>query len=93
MRKFVVRREIASKKEGGKAHSKAAKIQRLVTPVRLQRKRAQLAEKKARAASSQEAAADYALLIAKRVKEAKEKRDVLKKRRLSSTRKSTEFAK
>merc|ERR1711879_362314 len=39
VRQFVVRREIASKKEGGKPKTKAPKIQRLITPDRLQRKR------------------------------------------------------
>lgn len=46
MRKYVIRREVPSKKEGGKANSKAPKIQRLVTPVRLQRKRALIAAKR-----------------------------------------------
>jgi len=36
VRKYVIRREVASKKEGGKAFVKAPKIQRLVTPQRLQ---------------------------------------------------------
>jgi len=36
---YVIRRTIPSKKEGGKAKTKAPKIQRLVTPLTLQRKR------------------------------------------------------
>jgi len=36
---YVIRRTIPSKKEGGKAKTKAPKIQRLVTPVTLQRRR------------------------------------------------------
>merc|ERR1711957_317323 len=47
VRKGVVRRKITTK--GGKEYSKAPKIQRLVTPVRLQRKRHMLALKKTRA--------------------------------------------
>jgi len=39
VRKYVIRREVASKKEGGKAFVKAPKIQRLVTPQRLQHRR------------------------------------------------------
>merc|ERR1712184_72441 len=41
VRQYVVRREVPSKKEGGKPKSKAPKIQRLITPERLQRKRRQ----------------------------------------------------
>jgi small subunit ribosomal protein S6e len=86
VRKYVVRREI---EKNGKKYSKAPKIQRLVTPVRLQRKRALLAEKKRRSASAKEAAADYAELLAKRIKEKKEKKaEQHMKRRLSSSRKS-----
>merc|ERR1711941_111917 len=33
VRQFVVRREIPSKKEGGKPKTKAPKIQRLITPI------------------------------------------------------------
>merc|ERR1711966_410783 len=47
VRKYVVRRELAAK-EGKKAKSKAPKIQRLVTPVVLQRKRHRQALKKIR---------------------------------------------
>jgi len=40
VRKYVVRREVkSSKKEDAKAYTKAPKIQRLVTPLRLQRRR------------------------------------------------------
>ncbi|KAG8216980.1 ribosomal protein S6e-domain-containing protein [Butyriboletus roseoflavus] len=40
VRKYVVRREVkSSKKEGAKPYTKAPKIQRLVTPIRLQRRR------------------------------------------------------
>merc|ERR1711981_185116 len=39
VRKFVIRREVQPKKEGGKPYTKAPKIQRLVTPQRLQHKR------------------------------------------------------
>ncbi len=40
VRKYVIRREVKSgKKENAKAYTKAPKIQRLVTPIRLQRRR------------------------------------------------------
>lgn len=89
MRKYVIRREIPAK-EGKKPRSKAPKIQRLVTPATLQRKRRRMALKKRRIESAKEAAATYAAVLAQRAKERKEKRHELhEKRRLSSTRKST----
>lgn len=62
------RRTIPAKGEGKKDTSKAPKIQRLVTPQRLQRKRAELAAKKSRAAKNVELAAEYQLAQAKRAK-------------------------
>ena len=82
VRKYVVRREIT--KEGKKPYSKAPKIQRLVTPQRLQRKRHQKALKKRRHEASRAAAAEYAQLLHQRVKEAREKKVELRKRRASS---------
>jgi len=87
VRKFVIRREVQPKGEGKKPYTKAAKIQRLVTPQRLQRKRALRATKRKRAESSKNAANDYAQLLAKRVNEEKAKRAEVKKRRASSLRK------
>ena len=55
VRKYVIRREIAPK-EGKKAYTKAPKIQRLVTPQRLQHKRHRVALKKRRADASKDAA-------------------------------------
>lgn len=87
VRKYVLRRFVASKKEGKKGEWKAPKIQRLVTPVRLQRKRHLLAVKKSKAEASKEAATEYAKLLALRMKE---KRDKLhQKRRTSSVRKTS----
>merc|ERR1712193_309216 len=65
VRKFVVRRKITTK--NGKEYHKAPKIQRLVTPVQLQRKR-QRAEK-----NKTEYAA-YKALVDRRQREAKERR-------------------
>ncbi|XP_065672498.1 small ribosomal subunit protein eS6 [Hydra vulgaris] len=93
VRKYVVEREIKPK-EGKPAPKvkkfKRAKIQRLVTPQRLQRKRHVMALKRSRAAHAKQEAATYATLLAKRHKEAKEKRhsEHMKRRRLSSLRES-----
>jgi small subunit ribosomal protein S6e len=88
VRKYVIRREVPSKKEGGKATSKAPKIQRLVTPLTLQRKRHRLSLKKRSSESARQAAEEYKNLLAQRIKERAQKKEVLKQRRLSSTRKS-----
>ncbi|KAL7988660.1 hypothetical protein Chor_007579 [Crotalus horridus] len=74
-----------------KPRTKAPKIQRLVTPRVLQHKRRRIALKKQRTQKNKEEAAEYAKLLAKRMKEAKEKRQeqIAKRRRLSSLRAST----
>jgi len=89
-RQYVIKREI--KKDGKKPYFKSPKIQRLVTPQRLQRKRAAVADKKKRTVASKKAAEEYNSLLAKRFKEAKEKRlSVLqKKRSLSQAEKKSE---
>ncbi|KAJ3293034.1 40S ribosomal protein S6 [Rhizoclosmatium sp. JEL0117] len=87
VRKYVIRREIQPKKEGKKPFSKAPKIQRLVTPLTLQRRRARFALKRKAQETAREQAADYAKLLAQRVKDRKEKRSETRKR-LSSIRKS-----
>uniref|UniRef100_A0A8C5LNE0 Small ribosomal subunit protein eS6 n=1 Tax=Leptobrachium leishanense TaxID=445787 RepID=A0A8C5LNE0_9ANUR len=89
VRQYVVRKPLS--KDGKKARTKAPKIQRLVTPRVLQHKRRRIALKKQRTQKNKEEAADYAKLLAKRTKEAKEKRQeqIAKRRRLSSLRAST----
>ena len=82
VRKHVIGRVIPAKKEGKKPTVKRPKIQRLVTPVVLQRKRARLAHKVARLVASREAAKEYSELIALRTKEKAEKK---KERRVSTT--------
>jgi len=82
VRKGVVRRKITTK--GGKEYSKAPKIQRLVTPVRLQRKRHMLALKKTRAVKNKTETAAYLALLAQRKREAKDARDALLAKRRSS---------
>merc|ERR1712130_559764 len=73
VRQYVVRRPLPEK-EGKKAKSEAPKIQRLVTPVVLQRKRFRLALKKKRVAKKRDEAAEYTKLLAQRMKEAKERK-------------------
>jgi len=81
VRKYVntYRREFES---NGKKHSKAPRIQRLVTPLKIQRKRNIAAIKAKRITKAKTEAADYQKLLALRLKEAKERRsESLAKRR------------
>merc|ERR1711924_567712 len=73
VRKYVIRREIPAKSEDKKPSSKA-KIQRLVTPISLQRKRHRMSVKKNRQLKAKTEAAAYQKLCAQRVKESREKR-------------------
>ncbi|ORX49737.1 ribosomal protein S6e [Piromyces finnis] len=83
VRQYVIRRELTGK--NGKKYTKAPKIQRLVTPVTLQRKRHLLALKRKNAEASREASEQYAKLLAQRIKERNaQKHEQLMKRRLSS---------
>jgi len=91
VRKYVIRREITPKegkepKNKDKKITKAPKIQRLVTPVVLQRKRHRLALKKQRAEKNRTEAAEYAKVVAQRQKEQREKRQqsISKRRQVSS---------
>jgi small subunit ribosomal protein S6e len=69
----------------GKKQSKAPKIQRLVTPLTLQRKRARLSEKKKRIVKAKAEAGEYQKLLALRLKEQKERRgESLAKKRATS---------
>ncbi|KAL3592298.1 hypothetical protein D5086_010938 [Populus alba] len=74
VRKYVntYRRSFTTK--SGKKVSKAPKIQRLVTPLTLQRKRARISDKKKRIAKAKSEAADYQKLLATRLKEQRERR-------------------
>merc|ERR1739838_1061337 len=73
VRQYVVRRPLAEK-EGKKAKTKAPKIQRLVTPLVLQRRRHRIAMRKKRGVKRVEDASEYAKLLAQRMKEAKERK-------------------
>lgn len=81
VRDFVIRREIT---KGDKTYTKAPKIQRLVTPQRLQRKRAVKAHKIKNAQAQRDAAAEYAQLLAQRLHERKAEKAEIRKRRASS---------
>ncbi|CAN6481793.1 unnamed protein product [Victoria cruziana] len=74
VRKYVntYRRTFTTK--SGKKCSKAPKIQRLVTPLTLQRKRARIAEKKRKIVKAKAEAAEYQKLLATRLKEQRERR-------------------
>ncbi|XP_032506770.1 40S ribosomal protein S6-like [Phocoena sinus] len=89
VRQYVVRKPL--NKEGKKPRTKTPKIQHLVTPRVLQHKRRGIALKKQCTKKNKEEAAEYATLLAKRMKENKEKHQeqIAKRRRLSSLRAST----
>jgi len=76
VRKYVIRRELPVKegKEKKGNRTKAPKIQRLVTPQTLQRKRHRIALKKQRAEKNKTEAAEFAKLLVQRNKEQREKR-------------------
>ena len=63
VRDYVVRREVARKAEGAKPRVKAPKIQRLVTPARIQRKRTINNLKQARFEKKKAEAAAYIKLV------------------------------
>jgi small subunit ribosomal protein S6e len=87
VRQYVVRRPL-KEKEGKKLRTKAPKIQRLITPRRLQRKRFRVSLKKKRAEKSKGEAAEYAKLLAQRAKEEKERKEEAKRRRSSASKSS-----
>lgn len=83
VRKFVVHRKI--EKEGKMTYSKAPKIQRLITPARLQRKRKEKALVVKRYTKSKKEAEEYNTLLQQRKKEAATAKSaaIAKKRSLS----------
>lgn len=88
VRQYVIRRKFTNKK--GKEVHKAPKIQRLVTPLTLQRKRRRRAEKINSVLRNKEEAAAYKKLVAQRLAEKREaRRSQISKRR--SSRKSAKL--
>ena len=73
VRQYVIRREIQPKKEGAKPYTKAPRIQRLITPQRLQRKRDARRLKKEFIAKKHAQKAAYDALVAQRVAEKKQR--------------------
>jgi len=91
VRQYVVRRQI-DKGDEKKNYTKAAKIQRLITPQRLQHKRQIKALKRTWYEKSASDAKDYAELVAKRHKEDREARHTKMAKRRSESRKMSEKA-
>jgi small subunit ribosomal protein S6e len=74
VRKYVIRREVKSqKKPDAKPYTKAPKIQRLVTPIRLQRRRHLNSLKRRRIERQKEQKTEYDALLAKRIADKKAK--------------------
>ncbi|ORY28498.1 putative 40s ribosomal protein s6-b [Naematelia encephala] len=69
VRSFVIKREITRK--SGKTYTKAPKIQRLVTPMRLQRKRHLRSLQRRRTEAQKETISEYKNLVAKHTEERK----------------------
>jgi len=81
--KFVIRRELAANDKHSKVRSKAPKVQRLVTAVRVQRKRAQKAAAKQRAHTAKEADSAFRKIMAQRAKMLRAKKESERSRRIS----------
>jgi len=88
VRKYVVRKPIKMKEGKTKQKFKAPKIQRLITPQRLQRKRKIMALKKKRADNQRVQGAEYAKMLAQYLKEKRERKRSESKRRSSTSRSS-----
>jgi len=86
VRKYVVRKPLKAK-EGKKEKFRAPKVQRLITPMRLQRKRRIAGMKKKRADKQKLQSTEYAKLLSQYVKEKRERKRSESRRR-SSTRES-----
>jgi len=89
VRKYVIRRQVTPK-SGKKPYFKAPKIQRLVTPLRLQHRRARIAVKRQRWESTRREAEAYNTLVAQRFKEARDSRYSKLAKRRSESRKVSE---
>ena len=85
VRKYVNTYRRTFEDKNGKKHSKAPKIQRLVTPATLQRKRRRTAAKRQRIEKAREEKQEYHKLLVSRLKEARERRsESLAKKRSAS---------
>merc|ERR1712117_23108 len=70
-------------KQGKPTTTKAPKIQRLVTPTMLQRKRHRQALKRRKQEKNRQSTAEYAKILAQRQKEAKEAKELRRRRSAS----------
>jgi small subunit ribosomal protein S6e len=86
VRQFVSRKKLPKDRKNGKARYVSPKIQRLITPVMLHRKKHRLAVKKQRRDKSKKEAEDYAALLANIRRE--KRKALIEKRRTQSERKS-----
>ncbi|XP_065160269.1 small ribosomal subunit protein eS6-like isoform X2 [Atheta coriaria] len=89
VRHYVVKRPVErteqQEQEGKKQRFKAPKIQRLITPQRLQRKRHRLALKKRRCLDKKEKENAYRKILAQRHKETRMKREEMRRHRSLSS--------
>jgi small subunit ribosomal protein S6e len=88
VRQYVVRRQVTTK--SGKTFTKAPRIQRLVTPERILRKKKYHAELRRRREKTAADATEYQKLLQIRLKEQKERRASIKEKRRSASRKLSE---
>lgn len=88
VRQYAIRRQIT--KDGKKPYSKAAKIQRLITPQRLQHKRQAKALKRSWFEKCKKDAELYGELLAKRQKEARDQKAQRMQKRRSESRRLSE---
>lgn len=87
VRQYVIKRKLPMKEGQKKAKYKSPKIQRLITPMVLQRKRHRLSLKKKRRENKRDQEAAYAKILALRVKEARDRKE--ERKRSASLRRSS----
>merc|ERR1712212_629076 len=88
---YVIKRPLPVK-EGKKQKFKAPKVQRLVTPIMLQRKRHRIALKRKRSEKNIIAQAEYAKLLAQRQREAKDAKEAKRRKTGSETSRTKSFS-
>merc|ERR1719290_177402 len=87
---YVIKRPLPPK-EGKKQKFKAPKVQRLITPIMLQRKRHRIAMKRKRSEKNIIAQAEYAKLLAQRQREAKDAKEAKRRKTGSETSRTKSF--
>merc|ERR1719450_1776194 len=88
---YVIKRPLPSK-DGKKQKFKAPKVQRLITPIMLQRKRHRIAMKRKRSEKNIIAQAEYAKLLAQRQREAKDAKEAKRRKTGSETSRTKSFS-